>query len=265
MQLAAQPTLDFHTLFEKLLGTVNSAVSESGGLDLRLLLNNSRTSSLVYAGTNHLDRLQTTINVCCNHSTAGNRSSGWSCAASQADISLSKQWCTITCIHHSGLTVAMNSAWQDKYYIAAFTPFAKYFKEVLLRSSVKLPRPCRIAPLFIHFDGCHVSCNHAAVHDQKANYRQCKGCINDKCQEQHCRPALQRTKGGAKQMLPDKVQMNACLRWILAASVSPCNHCTNDRFTWHAPGWVMQIHDDEQERIAQVQPVMSSKNSTGLT
>ena len=74
MHLAAQPALDFHTLFEKLLDIVNSASSESGGLNLRLLLNNSRTSSLVYAGTNHLDRLQTTINVYCNQSTAGNRS-----------------------------------------------------------------------------------------------------------------------------------------------------------------------------------------------
>ena len=73
MRLAAQPTLDFHTLFEKLLDTVSSASSESGGLNLRLLLNSSRTSSLVYAGTNHLDRLQSTINVNCNQPAAGKR------------------------------------------------------------------------------------------------------------------------------------------------------------------------------------------------
>ena len=72
MHLAARPTL--HMLFEKLLDTVNSASSESGGLNLRLLLNNSRTSSLVYAGTNHLFRLQSTINIYCNQSTAGKRS-----------------------------------------------------------------------------------------------------------------------------------------------------------------------------------------------
>lgn len=117
-----------------------------------------------------------------------------------------------------------------KCYIAASTPFAKYFKEVLLCSSVKLPSPCCTSPLFVHFDGCHVSCNHAAVHDQEAHYRQCKGGINDKCQEQHCRPALQRTRSGAEQILPNKIQVNACPTRILAASVSPRNHCKIDRF-----------------------------------
>ena len=47
------------TLLEKLRGSASSADSdESGGLEFRLLLSSSRTSSLVYAGTNHLTRLQ---------------------------------------------------------------------------------------------------------------------------------------------------------------------------------------------------------------
>ena len=133
--------------------------------------------------------------------------------------------------HHSGLTaMSHKQCIMKQLYIVASTPFAKYFKEVLLRSSIKLPRPCCTSPLFIHFDGCHVFRNHAAVHNQEANYRQCKGCINDKCQEQHCRPALQRTTAAATQILPNKVQMNAFLAWILTACMSPCNRCTNDRF-----------------------------------
>ena len=148
-----------------------------------------------------------------------------------------------------------------QFYIAASTPFAKYFKEVLLRSSVKSPRPCCTSPLFIHFDGCHVSRNHAAVHNQEANNRQCKGCINDKCQEQHCRPALQRTAGGGKQILPNWILVNACSSRILAASASPWSHCTIDTYKLprHAPEWDLQIHDDEQEHIAKLQPIMSSK------